>query len=98
MAEKMSPLITPVQLAEILQVSIRTIYYLARRGTLPSIKIGKHLRFRVESVLANCDTANHVTHFACHPSNISVKNNQQFRSLKTRRGCHRSEGGYDGNY
>lgn len=41
------PRVTAAELAEHLSVSISTVYRLARRGAIPSIRIGKAVRFDV---------------------------------------------------
>ena len=43
-------LITPATLAARFDVPIARIYELAQRGTLPSIRIGRLIRFRPEDV------------------------------------------------
>ena len=39
------PLLTADQVASLLSIKRSTVYELARTGQLPSIKIGRHLRF-----------------------------------------------------
>ena len=51
----MKKLIDSKELAEVMQVSIRTIYGWASKGIIPSIKIGRLLRFKVENVEAWID-------------------------------------------
>ncbi len=41
----MEQLMTAAEVAEYLQVAVRTVYKLARQGDLPCIKIGKQYRF-----------------------------------------------------
>jgi excisionase family DNA binding protein len=39
------PMMTVEQLAEVLQVSTKTIYRLLKRGEIPALRIGHHWRF-----------------------------------------------------
>lgn len=44
-------LLTPMQLAERLQLGIGTIYYWVHLRAIPFIRVGKHLRFDLKAVL-----------------------------------------------
>lgn len=49
------PLLTAAEIAPILRVTVPTIYRWADDGTIPSVKIGKTIRFRrseIEALLA----------------------------------------------
>ena len=39
-------LMTPREVAEVMRVSTMTVYRLVKAGTLPAIRVGKHLRIR----------------------------------------------------
>jgi excisionase family DNA binding protein len=54
-------LLTPEDVADLLQVDRETIYRMARRGELPAIKVARHWRFRAERLdrwLADLETGN----------------------------------------
>lgn len=42
---------TPTEIANLLQVSIKTIYYWVGRNEIPFIKVGRHLRFNIDNVI-----------------------------------------------
>lgn len=46
-----SELYTPDQLAVLLGVRVSTVYFWASTGYLPTVKLGKLVRFRKESIL-----------------------------------------------
>jgi excisionase family DNA binding protein len=46
------PMHTVEQVAEALQVPVAQVYALARRGELPSVQVGKYVRFPVEALKA----------------------------------------------
>ncbi|OFZ80664.1 MAG: hypothetical protein A2583_13600 [Bdellovibrionales bacterium RIFOXYD1_FULL_53_11] len=48
--------LTIEQLAEYLQLSVGTIYYWVHRREIPFLKIGKHLRFNINEVMAHFGT------------------------------------------
>jgi excisionase family DNA binding protein len=50
MGSENSPALTARQLAEVLQVTPRTVYSLARQGRIPHLRVGRSLRFRLEQV------------------------------------------------
>ena len=43
-------LLTPEDIAELLQVDRETVYRMARRGDLPAIKVARHWRFRAAGI------------------------------------------------
>ncbi len=47
----MEKIITPSQVAALLQVHVRTIYRLAEKGVIPGNKIGRSWRFRKKDIL-----------------------------------------------
>ena len=51
-AEKLEleELLTPEEVSEKLKVKLSTIYHWGQRRTIPSVKIGKHLRFRIRDI------------------------------------------------
>ena len=76
-----SPLSTPNELAALLKVSVKTIYYWVSRNEIPFIRIGKHLRFHADDVLRSfVDKTEEAT--ACRGSLRLVTSPGQARSLK----------------
>lgn len=55
MAADLAPVLTPDEVAALLQVRRSTVMELHRRGDLPSVRIGKHVRFLSADVLAYLD-------------------------------------------
>ena len=45
-------LLTPEELAERWQVKVTFVYYLAREGKIPSVKLGRYRRFRLDLIEA----------------------------------------------
>lgn len=48
----MGEVITPAEVATLLQIHVKTVYRLARRGVLPGRQIGRHWRFSRTEILA----------------------------------------------
>ena len=48
-------LMTPREVAETMRVSTMTVYRLVKAGTLPAIRVGKHLRIRRADLRAYLD-------------------------------------------
>lgn len=48
-------LMTPREVAETMRVSTMTVYRLVKTGTLPAIRVGKHLRIRRTDLRAYLD-------------------------------------------
>ena len=48
----MGEVITPAEVAALLQIHVKTVYRLARRGVLPGRQIGRHWRFSRTEILA----------------------------------------------
>ncbi len=44
---------TPKELAEILRVSPKTIYYWVTRNEIPFVRVGRHIRFIIQDVMAH---------------------------------------------
>ena len=79
----------------ILHVSRNTVYKLARKGELPSYRVGRQMRFRyddvrarLESVAASQETKAAVASGADEPSDVPVPDDATVRT--TRRICARS--------
>ena len=83
---KESILLTVDELCQLLKVSSNTVYYWASRSEIPHIKVGKHLRFNQNEVLAyfanKTRSANHKS--ACLPPGPLLGSNASSWSLKTR--------------
>ena len=47
---RLSPILTPKEVAEYLQIHTATLYILIRRGEIPSFKIGTDHRFRRDEI------------------------------------------------
>ncbi|HEY7542994.1 MAG TPA: helix-turn-helix domain-containing protein [Methylomirabilota bacterium] len=47
----MQEIITPSQVADLLQVHVKTVYRLAERGVIPGNKIGRRWRFSRQRIL-----------------------------------------------
>ena len=48
----MGEVITPAEVAALLQIHVKTVYRLARQGVLPGRQIGRHWRFSRAEILA----------------------------------------------
>ena len=48
----MGEVITPAEVATLLQIHVKTVYRLARQGVLPGRQIGRHWRFSRTEILA----------------------------------------------
>ena len=86
-------LYTPSQLASKLNISIKTIYYYARRNEIPFVRIGKHLRFNFDDVLSYFTLRSQGPQLSClRPSaSLEIVNRSQpsrpaISSLKNRTG------------
>lgn len=49
-------LLTPKQLAAVLALKTRTVYGLARRGEIPTVRVGRTIRFHLETIIATLQT------------------------------------------
>jgi excisionase family DNA binding protein len=47
----MTPLMTYQQVAQVMQISVRTVWEMAKQGRLPAVRTGGRVRFRRETVL-----------------------------------------------
>lgn len=79
-------LLTVEELASFLKVSPHTIYYWVSRSGIPAIRMGKHLRFDRDQVLAHFIAVSQQAGKAtpCLISTQSVQSPAQSWSLKTR--------------
>lgn len=51
-----APLSSAPEMAQILNVSTKTIYYWVERNEIPYVKVGKHLRFNAKRVIDHFET------------------------------------------
>jgi excisionase family DNA binding protein len=80
--ESLSRLLTVQQLADLLQVPVKTIYTWRYKGIgPPAVPVGKYLRFRTEDVTAWLDTRAD-----------SVRSDERPDVLRPRPSSHRTEG------
>lgn len=79
----MSPLLTPGQLASQLNVPQKSIYHWVRHNSIPHLRVGRHLRFSLERVLAELDKR---TAEKSQPCRVPLAHGKSVfeRSLKTR--------------
>lgn len=89
-------LCTPAEIASLLQVSIKTIYYWVMRNEIPYLKIGRHLCFKKESVIEYFQLKTQASKPACFQSvGPLLSTPSKRRSLKIDRndrlGVHRKE-------
>ena len=56
MSVAMREVITPTQVAALLQIHVKTVYRLARKGLLPGRQIGRRWRFSRTEILALVST------------------------------------------
>jgi len=49
-------MLTPKELAELLQVQVSWIYEQTRKRTIPCVKLGKYYRFHLDEVIAHYKT------------------------------------------
>lgn len=82
------PLVTPVETATALGVSVKTIYYWVNRNEIPFLKVGKHLRFNLVKVIDFFEekTKEMRPESAClsAPSALPLRSSNGNWSLKTR--------------
>ena len=58
-------LVTVSDLAQTLKVPLKTIYYWVGARSIPFVKVGRHLRFDVDQVLAWFKERTALTHASC---------------------------------
>jgi excisionase family DNA binding protein len=75
----------PAEIAALLNVSIKTVYYWVERQEIPYIKVGKHLRFNASKVIEYFEGGTAENNPPCfkHLYPIEVKSSRK-RSLTTR--------------
>ena len=61
MKSNSNALLTAKQLAELLQVTPRTVYDLAREEKIPHLRLGRNLRFKLERVLETLEIQARIT-------------------------------------
>lgn len=66
-------LLKPSQIAEILNVSEKTIYYWVERNEIPFIKVGRHLRFVANDVIRFFSEKTVSKRPYCHADRSAVK-------------------------
>lgn len=52
----METVLTPAQVASLLQIHVKTVYRLADEGTIPGTKIGRSWRFNKDNILEMLST------------------------------------------
>ena len=75
-------LLKPSQIAEVLNVSDKTIYYWVERNEIPFLKVGRHLRFVAADVIRFYSERTAQATPGCLPDRSEVKNKRP-SSLKT---------------
>ena len=75
-------LLTLKEVAELLRVSHKTIYYWVHSSEIPHLKVGRHLRFKEREVIEFFETKTKEAEHPCLSSQPLV-NNSLSRSLKT---------------
>ncbi len=65
----MEEIITPIEVASLLRIHVKTVYRLAEEGLIPGKRIGRSWRFRKSSVLG----------LISHEEKIEEKGNQKKR-------------------
>ncbi len=65
----MEEIITPIEVASLLRIHVKTVYRLAEQGLIPGKRIGRSWRFRRSSVLE----------LISHEEKIEEKGNQKKR-------------------
>ena len=79
---------TPKEIAALLKVSPKSVYYWVKRNEIPYIRVGRHLRFNPEVVLNWLAAKTEEGKPACFQSPNKVQSNQLSRSLKNRNVSH----------
>ena len=79
-------LLTIIEIADLLSVSVKTVYWWVNRAEIPFLKIGKHLRFDASKVLEFFEekTLEQCPQQTCLVSKLPLKS-PDYWSLKTRR-------------
>lgn len=77
-------LCTARQIAELLNVSGKTVYYWVARKEIPFIRVGRHVRFSATDVYHFFISKTKEERFPCLMDPVQVKNRELSRSLKIR--------------
>lgn len=79
--EPSQKLLSPPQIADLLGVSVKTIYHWVHRKGIPFIKVGKHLRFNSQDVIRYFQQRTGDAGTPC-PQTSTLVDSGRFRSLK----------------
>lgn len=83
-SECSAPLLsTPKEIADLLRVSPKTIYYWVKRNEIPFIRVGRHLRFNTQMVLDWLTAKTEDSKAACFQRSSTIQRDRFSRSLKT---------------
>jgi excisionase family DNA binding protein len=77
-------LCTPSEIAKLLKVSPKSIYYWVKRDELPFIRVGRHLRFDPQKVISYLTEKTDESKAPCLKDPFLVEKRTFSRSLKTR--------------
>jgi excisionase family DNA binding protein len=77
-------LATPGEIAAMLRVPEKTIYYWVGRNEIPFIRVGRHLRFVPEKVIAFFSEQTRQARASCTVPASLLKHHETLRSLKIR--------------
>ena len=80
-------LVTPKDIASLLKVSAKTVYYWVRRNQIPFVRVGRHIRFSSEEVLGYFYQRTEELKPSCVRAQLLV-NKGDSRSLKIRTARH----------
>ena len=86
--EKLTPLYTIKELADLLRVSPKTIYYWSRRREIPYVKVGRHLRFVPHEVIEFFKENSLPHSLPCLMTQVPLTNAFTQGSLKTSLAAH----------
>ncbi len=67
-------LATPKEMAELLRVSPKTIYYWATRREIPFVRVGRHIRFVTHDVISHFFEKTRSADPSCHHWTREIKN------------------------
>ena len=79
----MSPLLNPKELAQILNVPVKSVYGWTRQNSIPHIRIGRHLRYSLDEVMKHLTDGTRSRAEHCQAQSIWGRPILE-RSLKTR--------------
>jgi len=75
------PLLNLNEMARVLRVSPKTVYYWVTRNEIPDLRVGRHLRFKGQEVIDFFESQSQRNASSCQDTQVSV-NNSFSRSLK----------------